>query len=157
MDTFWLVLGLILMAVGILGCLLPLLPGPPLCYAALLVQQLKSDPPFTAKFLWIWAAITLVVTALDYIIPLYGTRKYGGSKYGIWGCTLGLIAGIWMGPLGIIIGPFAGAFIGEMIASNDSQNAIKAAWGSFVGFLFGTLLKLITCLVMAWYLIRLVF
>jgi uncharacterized protein len=157
MDTFWLVLGLILMAVGILGCLLPLLPGPPLCYAALLVQQLKSDPPFTAKFLWIWAAITIVVTALDYIIPLYGTRKYGGSKYGIWGCTLGLIAGIWMGPLGIIIGPFAGAFIGEMIASNDSENAIKAAWGSFVGFLFGTLLKLITCLVMAWYLIRLVF
>lgn len=157
MDTFWLVLGLILMVVGILGCLLPLLPGPPLAFAALLIQQLRTDAPFTSKFLWIWAGITIVVTALDYIIPVYGTRKYGGSKYGIWGCAIGLIAGIWMGPLGIIIGPFVGAFIGEMISKNDSENALKAAWGSFVGFLFGTLLKLIACLIMAWYLVKLLF
>lgn len=157
MDTLWLVLGIIIMLVGILGCLLPLLPGPPLCYVALLIQQLRSDAPFTAKFLWIWAGVTIVITALDYIIPLYGTKKYGGSKYGMWGCTLGLIAGIWMGPLGIILGPFVGAFIGEMIASNDSDNALKAAWGSFVGFLLGTLLKLVVCLVMAWYLIRILF
>lgn len=157
MDTFWLVLGLILMTVGILGCLLPLLPGPPLAFAALLIQQLRSDPPFTSKFLWIWAVITVIVTALDYIIPVYGTKKYGGSSYGVWGCTIGLIAGIWMGPLGIIIGPFLGAFVGELISRNNSENALKAAWGSFVGFLFGTLLKLIACLVMAWYLVRILF
>jgi uncharacterized protein YqgC (DUF456 family) len=157
MDTFWLVLGFVLMAVGILGCLLPLLPGPPLAFAALLIQQLRTDPPFTAKFLWIWGIITVVVTALDYIIPVYGTRKYGGSSYGVWGCTIGLIAGIWMGPLGIIVGPFVGAFIGELLARNNSENALKAAWGSFVGFLFGTLLKLIACLVMAWYLVRILF
>jgi len=156
MDTFWLVLGFILMAVGILGCMLPLLPGPPIAFAALLIQQLRTDSPFTPKFLWIWAIITVVVTALDYIIPLYGTRKYGGSRYGVWGCTIGLIVGIWMGPLGIIAGPFLGAFIGELIARNNSENALKAAWGSFVGFLFGTLLKLIACLVMAWYLVSLV-
>ena len=157
MDTFWLVLGLILMTVGILGCLLPLLPGPPLAFAALLIQQLRTDPPFTSKFLWIWAVITVIVTALDYIIPVYGTKKYGGSSYGVWGCTIGLIAGIWMGPLGIIIGPFLGAFVGELISRNNSENALKAAWGSFVGFLFGTLLKLIACLVMAWYLVRILF
>jgi uncharacterized protein len=157
MDTVWLVLGFILMAIGILGCLLPLLPGPPLAFVALLIQQLRTDQPFTAKFLWIWGIITVVVTALDYIIPVYGTRKYGGSSYGVWGCTIGLIAGIWMGPLGIIVGPFLGAFIGELIARNNSENALKAAWGSFVGFLFGTLLKLIACLVMAWYLVRILF
>ena len=145
------------MLVGILGSILPLLPGPPLCYLALLLQQLRSDSPFTAKFLWIWAVITVVVTALDYIVPLYGTRKYGGSKYGIWGSTIGLIAGFWLGPFGIIIGPFVGAFIGELIASNNSEHALKAAWGSFVGFLFGTLLKLVVCLVMAWYLFALIF
>jgi uncharacterized protein YqgC (DUF456 family) len=156
MDTLWLVIGIILMLVGILGCILPLLPGPPLCYAALLIQQLRSDSPFSAKFLWIWAGVAVVVTALDYIIPVYGTRKYGGSKYGVWGCAIGLVAGIWLGPLGIIVGPFVGAFIGEMIAKNDSQNALKAAWGSFVGFLFGTLLKLIACLIMMWYLIKVV-
>jgi len=157
MDTLWLIFGIIFMLVGILGCFLPLLPGPPLCYLALLMQQLRSDVPFTAKFLWIWAAITVAVTALDYIIPLYGTRKYGGSKYGMWGCMIGLVAGLWMGPFGIILGPFIGAFIGEMIKSNDSENALKAAWGSFVGFLLGTLLKLVVCLVMAWYLAKIIF
>jgi uncharacterized protein YqgC (DUF456 family) len=157
MDTFWLVLGIILMLVGILGSILPLLPGPPLCYVALLLQQLRSDIPFTAKFLWILAGITVVVTLLDYVIPLYGTRRYGGSKYGVWGSTIGLIAGFWLGPFGIIIGPFVGAFVGELIASNNSEHALKAAWGSFVGFLFGTLLKLVVCLVMAWYLFSLVF
>lgn len=157
MDTLWLVIGIILMLIGILGCLLPFLPGPPLSYIALLIQQLRSDPPYTAKFLWIWAGITIVVVVLDYVIPLYGTRRFGGSKYGIWGCTIGLIAGFWFGPLGIIVGPFVGAFIGEIIGNSDSNQALKAAWGSFVGFLFGTLLKLIACLVMGWYLIKLMF
>ena len=157
MDTLWLVVGIIVMLVGILGCLLPLLPGPPLCYLALLIQQLRTDPPFPSKFLWIWAGITIAITALDYIIPLFSTRRFGGTKYGVWGCTIGLIAGFWMGPLGIIIGPFVGAFIGEIIASNDSGIALKAAWGSFVGFLLGTILKLVVCLVMAWYLVQLMF
>ena len=157
MDTFWLVGGIILMLVGILGSILPLLPGPPLCYVALLLQQLRSDTAFTAKFLWIWAGITVVVTVLDYVIPMYGTRRYGGSKYGVWGSTIGLIAGLWLGPFGIIIGPFVGAFVGELIASNNSEHALTAAWGSFVGFLFGTLLKLVVCLVMAWYLFALIF
>ena len=157
MDTLWLVIGIIVMLVGILGCILPLLPGPPLCYIALLIQQFRSDPPFTSKFLWIWAGITVVVTVFDYVIPLYGTKRFGGSKYGIWGCTIGLIAGFWLGPLGIIIGPFVGAFIGEIIANNNSSQALKAAWGSFAGFLFGTLLKLVVCVIMAWYLLKLIF
>jgi hypothetical protein len=151
MDIFWTVLGAILMLVGLLGCILPLLPGPPLCYAALLLQQLRSDQPYTTKFLLIWAGITLVVTALDYLVPLLGAKKFGGSKYGIWGCAIGLIAGLWLGPFGIIAGPFIGAFIGEMIAHNDSSQALKAALGSFAGFVFGTLLKLVTCAVMVWY------
>jgi|SRR5688500_5424032 len=157
MDTLWLIVGIILMLVGIVGCILPFLPGPPLCYAALLIQQLRSDDPFTGKFLWVWAGITVVVTVLDYVIPIYGTRKFGGTKYGIWGCIIGLIAGFWFGPLGIIVGPFVGAFIGEMMANSNSDYALKAAWGSFVGFLFGTLLKLIVCFIMAWYLIKIAF
>jgi uncharacterized protein YqgC (DUF456 family) len=145
------------MVIGILGCVLPLLPGPPLCYGALLIQQLRSDDPFSSKFLWIWAGITVAVTVLEYVIPVVSTKKFGGSKYGIWGCTIGLIAGFWLGPLGIIIGPFVGAFIGEVLASSNSQQALKAAWGSFFGFLFGTLLKLIVCVLMAWYLVKIVF
>ncbi len=154
MDTFWFILGILLMIGGIAGSILPLLPGPPLSYAALLIQQFKSDPPYTLKFLLIWAGITLLVTVVDYLVPLYGTKRFGGSRYGVWGCTIGLIAGMFFSPLGIIIGPFIGAFVGELIGNNNSENAFKAAIGSFLGFLLGTLLKLVTCLVMGWYLLK---
>lgn len=154
MDIVLLVVGSILMLVGIAGCILPLLPGPPLCYVALLIQQFQSDPPYTAGFLVIWAVITIVVTGLDYVIPIYGTKKFGGTKYGMWGCMIGLLAGLWLGPIGIVAGPFAGALIGELVANSNSDKAIRAAVGSFIGFLMGTLLKLIVCFVMIWYFIE---
>jgi len=100
----------------------------------------------------IWAGIVLVVSVLDYLIPVYGTKKFGGTKYGMWGCMIGLIAGIWLGPWGIITGPFLGALLGELLANNHT-GAFKAALGSFIGFLFSTLLKLIACVMMAWYFI----
>lgn len=154
MDVLWIVLGIILMVVGLAGCILPFLPGPPLCYLALLIQQLQSTPPYTTRFLLIWAAITLVVTGLDYVIPIYGTKKFGGTKYGMWGCVVGLVAGLWLGPFGLILGPFAGAFAGELIGSATSGIAFRAAVGSFIGFLTGTLLKLIACFVMGWYFVE---
>jgi hypothetical protein len=154
MDVVWIALGVILMLAGLAGCALPFLPGPPLCYLALLLQQLKELAPFNTKFLWIWAGITIVITLLDYIIPVFGTKKYGGSKFGVWGCMIGLVFGLFFGPLGIIIGPFVGAFVGELLAKSDSNLALRAAWGSFVGFLMGTLLKLIACFVMIYYFIR---
>lgn len=154
MDVLWLTFGIILMIAGLAGCILPFLPGPPLCFLALLLQQLQQNPPYKAKFLWIWAAITIVVTGLDYLIPVYGTKKFGGSRYGMWGSVIGLVAGLWAGPIGIIIGPFIGALVGELLASNSSEQAFRAAIGSFIGFLFGTLLKLIVCVVMVWYLIK---
>jgi uncharacterized protein len=151
MDILWLILGIVLMLAGIAGCLLPILPGPPLCFVALLVLQLRSVPPFTLKFLLVWAAITLAVTGLDYAIPAYSTKKFGGSKYGVWGCTIGLIIGLWFGPVGIVLGSFVGAFVGEIIADSSSDKALKAAFGSFIGFLAGTLLKLVVCFVMGYY------
>lgn len=157
MDVVWLILALVLMLVGIAGCLLPFLPGPPLAYIGLLVMQLRDQPPFSSKFLWVWAGITLVVTVLDYVIPVVGTRKLGGTRYGVWGCTLGLIVGIFVPPWGLILGPFIGAFIGEMMANAGTEQAWKAALGSFIGFLFGTLLKLIACFVMLYYLIAALF
>ncbi|HEY9047462.1 MAG TPA: DUF456 domain-containing protein [Ohtaekwangia sp.] len=157
MDVLWVILGIILLLGGLAGCILPFLPGPPLCFIALLLLQLKTMPPFTTRFLIIWGAIAAVVTLLDYIIPVYGTKKFGGSRYGVWGCTIGLLIGIWLGPWGIILGPFVGAFVGEILASSNSSQALRAALGSFIGFLFGTLLKLIVCLVMSWYFVASLF
>lgn len=151
MDLLWIIVGVCFLLAGLAGSVLPLLPGPPLSYVGLLVLQLRTDPPFSVMFLVVWAIVVVLITVLDYLVPMYGTRRFGGSKYGLWGCTLGLLAGFWFGPLGIIIGPFAGAFIGEWLANSNSQRAMQAAFGSFVGFVFGTLLKLVTCLVMCWY------
>jgi uncharacterized protein YqgC (DUF456 family) len=151
MNEIWIILGFVLLFAGIVGSVVPLLPGPPLCYLALLVQQFREHKPFTLTFLLVWAGIVFLVVLLDYLVPVYGTKKFGGSSYGIWGCTIGFIAAFWMGPWGIILGPFAGAFIGEWLANRDSTQALRAAMGSFLGFLFGTGIKLVTCLVMGYY------
>jgi uncharacterized protein len=153
MDTLWMTIGVILVLLAIAGSIMPLLPGPPLAFVALLVQQFRSDAPFTTRFLLIWAGINIIILVLDYMIPLWGTKKYGGSKYGIWGCALGFLLAFWMGPIGVILGPFIGAFVGEMIYQQNSRKALRAATGAFVGFLFGSLLKLIACLVMGYYLV----
>jgi uncharacterized protein YqgC (DUF456 family) len=154
MDLLWTIIASCLMIAGIVGSVVPFLPGPPLSYVGLLILQLRETTAFSTKFLLIWLAIVIVIVVLDYLVPVYGTKKFGGSKYGMWGCTIGLIAGFWFGPIGIIAGPFVGAFVGELLANNESDRALKAALGSFIGFLFSTLLKLVTCLVMGWYFIK---
>jgi uncharacterized protein YqgC (DUF456 family) len=152
-DALWMTLGVLLVIGGIAGSFLPLLPGPPLAYAALLIQQFRTDAPYSTKFLLIWAAIVIIILVLDFLVPMYGTKKYGGSKYGMWGCAIGFLLAFWMGPLGVIFGPLIGAFIGEMIYQQNTQKALRAAKGAFLGFLFGSLLKFISCFAMGYYLI----
>jgi len=155
MDFFLIGFGLILMTVGILGCVLPLLPGPPMNYLGLLLLHFTTAYQFSNRFLLIWGIITIAVVALDYIIPVWGTKRFGGSKRGIWGSVFGLIAGIFFfPPLGIIIWPFVGAVIGEITAGKDSKAALKSGFGSFAGFLTGTILKLIVSGMMTWHFVK---
>jgi uncharacterized protein len=154
MEWLWIILGIVLILVGIGGSFLPLLPGPPIAYLGVLLQQLRDPDPFTSKFLWIWAGIVVVSLILDYLIPIWGTKRYGGTKYGIWGCTIGFLLAFWMGPWGVILGPFLGAFIGEMVGGQTSKKSLRAAFGSFIGFLLGSLLKIIICLALLVYVIR---
>ena len=152
MDYLLIGLGIIFLLMGIAGAILPIIPGPPLSYLGLLMLHFTSRYSFDSQFLWIWAGVTLVVYVLDYIIPAWGTKKFGGSKKGVWGSIAGLLLGmIFFPPFGIIIGPFVGAFVGELIAGKDQSAALKAGLGSFIGFLSGTLLKLIVSGMMTWY------
>ncbi len=151
MDIVLLIVAGFFILVGILGCFLPVLPGPPLSYAGLLLMQLQSEAPFSTNFMITWLVIAIVVTALDYVIPAYGTKRYGGSKLGVIGTFVGLVMGLFFTPVGIILGPLLGALVGEYIAGKDSKDAMRAAWGSFVGFLLGTLVKLTASLFMAYY------
>ena len=98
LDILWIIIGSIVLVVGIIGCILPVLPGQILSWGSLLILQLQTEPPFTARFLAIWALITAGVTLLDYYVPIWGTKKLGGSKYGMWGATFGLIIGIFFFP-----------------------------------------------------------
>lgn len=152
MDIFIIICSGLLMLIGLIGCFIPILPGPPINYAGLLLLQLLDPAPFSIKFMGIWAVVTIVVFLLDYLVPLYGAKRYGGSKWGILGCSLGLIAGlIFFPPFGIIIGPVLGAFIAETLHGRESKDALKAAFGSFVGFLVGTLTKVTASSFMIYY------
>lgn len=152
MDYVLIAFGIIFIISGILGCVLPIIPGPPLSYIGLLLLHLTQGHQFSNKFLIIWATITAVVYALDFIIPAWGTKKFGGSKRGVWGSIIGLLIGLFFfPPIGIIIGPFLGAVAGELTAGKDSNAALRSGFGSFLGFLTGTLLKLIASGMMTWY------
>jgi uncharacterized protein YqgC (DUF456 family) len=147
MDIFLAVLASICLLVGLAGAVLPL-PGPPLSFVGLLLLHYSKYAEFDKKILWSFGLATLIVTVVDYYVPIWGTKKFGGSKYGTWGSTIGLIIGLFMGPLGIFVGAFAGAMVGELIGGSDSKAAFKAALGSFVGFLAGIFMKVVLCLFM---------
>jgi len=155
MEWIWISIGAILMILGILGCILPVIPGPPMSFIGLLVLHFGLGDQFTDEFLFTWGFLTVVVTVLDYVVPAWGTRKFGGSKKGVWGSILGLIAGLlFFPPMGIIIGPFLGAVAGEMIDGKDFNPALRAGFGSFIGFLAGTMMKLAVSLFMAYHFVR---
>ena len=150
MDIALLIFGFLLMLIGILGSFLPILPGPPVSWIGLLLLYLTKVVPDDWVFLGITLVIALVVFALDYIIPAVGTKKFGGTRAGMIGTTLGLLVALFfpvLGPLGIIIWPFVGALVGELMNKADKKTATKAAFGSFIGFLTGTFLKFVVTVV----------
>ena len=133
------------MLIGIIGCIIPGLPGTPVAYLGLLIAQATDRVDFTWQFLLIWAIVTVVVQVLDYVVPAWGTKRYGGTRYGVWGSTIGVFVGLIFGAVGVIVGPLVGAVVGELIGGKEVAEALKAGWGSFIGLLFGTILKLICC------------
>ncbi|WP_441001105.1 DUF456 domain-containing protein [Fodinibius sp. SL11] len=151
METILLVVGSFLIFAGLIGSFLPVVPGTPVTYCGLLVLQIANQP-FTTTFLVVWALIVVAIMILDNVIPAYGTKKFGGSLYGIWGSLLGMVIGIFFfPPFGIILGPLLGAFAGELIGGKTSDRALKSAIGSFAGLLVNTLMKVIASGVMAYY------
>lgn len=152
MDIVLLVLGFLCIILGIMGSVLPILPGPPLSWVGLLLLHLTNTLPEDWVFLGITLVIAIVIFVLDYVIPVVGTKKFGGTKYGMIGTTVGLLVAIFfpvLGPFGIIIWPFVGALVGELINKADSKTATKAAFGSFLGFITGTFMKFLVSVIYA--------
>lgn len=133
------------MLIGLIGCIIPGLPGVPVAYVGLWIAQATDKIDFSWQMLLIWGIVTVVVSILDYVVPAWGTKKYGGTKYGVWGSTIGVFVGLFFGAVGVILGPLVGAILGELISGKEFQQALRAGWGSFIGILAGTVLKLICC------------
>ncbi|MGB7785204.1 MAG: DUF456 domain-containing protein [Salinimicrobium sp.] len=144
MDVVLVLFGGLLMLLGLAGSFLPVLPGIPLSWCGLLLLHLTSALPMNYTFLGITLLVTIIIFALQYAIPALGTKYLGGSRAGMIGATLGLVIGIFVPiPFGVIIVPFVGAFLGEIINKADSRTALRAASGSFVGLLASTFMELV--------------
>jgi len=156
LETIAIICGAILVLLGIAGCVLPILPGPVLSFLGLLLLALlkQFSPPLTPTLIMIMAILTIVVTAGDYFIPLWGAKKYGTSKWGIWGSVAGMAIGIFFPPFGMLLGALIGAVAVEWLAQKEKGKALKAGWGVIVGSLLGAVLKLGVSGMMAYYFVR---
>lgn len=146
---------IIISLVGIIGCIVPVLPGPVFSFAAVLLVKFTTDIPVTNQLLLVFGIITAIVTVVDTILPIYMPKKFGSSKMGIFGATLGLIIGLFLPPLGFIIGPFIGALAGEFLKTKNTANSLVAGIGTFIGFMLGTVLKLgLSMAITAWLIVK---
>ena len=146
MDFVWIILGSLILFVGLIGCIVPGLPGPPIAWFALPVLRLHSDPTVhpDSRVLLIYGIAVTVITVLDYYLPIWGTKRFGGTRAGKVGSIIGLVLGMLVpifGPITIILGPFAGAVIWEILAGQSEQTALRSGIGSFLGFVGGMLIK----------------
>jgi uncharacterized protein YqgC (DUF456 family) len=156
LETIGIIIGALLILLGLAGCVLPVLPGPPLSFVGLLLLALINHflPPLTPTLIIVMAIITLAVTVAEYILPLVSAKRYGASKWGIWGSVLGMAIGIFFSPFGMLLGAFIGAVAVEWLVQKEKGRAIKAGWGVFIGSLVGTALKLGASGMMVYYFIR---
>ena len=152
MTTLVIIICIILLVVGLLGCFIPVIPGPPLSYLALLILSAFTEFKCSDEFLWQWAGIVVVVTIADFWLQIYGVKKIGGTKKAVNGTMIGLLVGIIAPiPFGFVVGPFVGALLGAYIDEKDDiVKVLKIASGALIGFIGGLVLKLVVCI----YLIR---
>jgi len=136
--------GLLFALCGFIGCVLPIIPGPPLSFLALIIiSYAKHWEAFSIPFLIIMGAITVAVTFLDYIVPAEGAKRFGASKYGVGGSVAGMLAGVFViPPWGLFFGAFLGALVGELFARKGAAEALRAGWGVFVGIMVSVGIKL---------------
>lgn len=160
MDIVLTIVAVILVIVGLVGSVVPGLAGPPFSWLGLLIIDFSSFADFSTLFVLASAAVAIAITVLDYVVPSWSTRRFGGSKAAVWGCNIGLvisIVGLPFGPqgiIGVVLWPFVGALLGELIGGSHRSGALRAAWGAFLGFLSSTGLKVVYAAVASFFVVR---
>ena len=160
METLITVLAIVAGIIGIAGSILPGLPGPPFSWIGMLILYIwgsgtnADEIPMQLSTLVIWGVVVVIVSVIDYIVPMYLTKLTGGSKHAERGAMIGMLVGIFLTPIGMILGSFLGAFIAEMsYAKKDVESSLKAAFGSFLGFILGAGIKTIASVLIMWQII----
>ena len=148
-DVVWQSIGAILLLAGIVGCVVPVMPGPVLAFCGMLCLLPTQTCPTTTE-LCLYGGVTVVAIILDYVVPMLGAKVFRCSRAGTIGCFLGTIVGCFFFPLGLLLGPFLGAFAGELVSGRSVYGAVGGGFGALLGFLAGTALKVMVCLVMAY-------
>ena len=143
-DVGLIILGVVCLVVGFVGCVVPVLPGVACAYAALLTLSPTAYALSSQKLIW-GGILAVCVIVLDYVVPALGAKKFNCSKWGIFGCMAGTVVGIFFAPVGLLCGPFLGAVVGEFVAGKTASAAIRGGFGALLGFLFGVVLKLVAC------------
>ncbi len=149
LEITLLIIAWLFVLTGIVGCVVPGLPGVPLAYIGLIIAQFSERVDLAWYTLVFWGLVTVAAMVIDYVVPAWGAKQFGGSKWGVWGSTIGLIGGLFLGVWGVILGPFIGAVLFELIGGKKVWESFKAGWGTFIGLLFSTIAKLICCGLMA--------
>jgi uncharacterized protein YqgC (DUF456 family) len=144
-DTLIFITSFLIMLVGLVGTLIPMIPGIPLIYGAFILYGLLDGwTEYSTSFMVFWGVVTTFMIFLDYYAGAIGAKRFGASAPGIWGSIIGGILGIiFLGFIGILVGPFVGAVVGELLSGKSHHTALRSGWGTFIGFLAGSLFKLI--------------
>ena len=152
-DVALMVVGAVCLLIGFVGCVVPVLPGVACAYAAL--WTLYPTPyALTNERLLVGGIVSVVAIVLDYVVPALGAKKFNCSKWGVFGCMVGTIVGIFFAPFGIILGPFLGAVAGELVAGKQASAALRGGFGALLGFVAGVLLKFVVCALFTWWFVQ---
>jgi uncharacterized protein YqgC (DUF456 family) len=146
-DLLLLMASIACLSVGLAGAVLPL-PGPPISLIGLFVLNASKYADFDRTTLIVFTVFTVALSVFDYYAPIWGAKKFGGTKYGTWGSTIGLLLGFFFTPIGMLVGAFLGAFVGELIGKAGTNQALMSAIGSMIGLLTGMIGKIILCVAM---------
>ena len=157
MNELIYIVSFIFLLIGLMGAVIPVIPGPFISFVAVVLLYATSDLNITTKMVWILGVFMLISTIGDYILQILGVKKLGGGKKAIRGTIIGTVIGLFLPPFGIIIGAFIGAFIGAKSESDNFSQALKIAFGAFIGFVLGTLVKLAYSIYVIYYIIKLLF
>ena len=152
-DTILVATGALCLLAGFVGCVVPIIPGVAFAYGALLVL-IPTSYAISTKMLVLGGVIAVVAIVLDYVVPAIGAKKFNCSRWGVFGCLAGTIVGLFFMPFGILLGPFLGAVIGELVAGKKFAAAIRGGLGALLGFLLGVVMKLTVCSLFAWWFVR---